>query len=668
MSTGTVASVDTIASLRAFSGSISAPYSFDVQNYDSNGRGGGGIFSYSSSSTLTDNGVTVIVDAAERRWLRNYVYLTPEMAGARGDGETDDSAAINAILGFGQKVLFGPRTYYIAATVYKPYGTSIIGMGKGLTTITALSNQQIIYVQGGVSSPGPYANELTAEDLTFQNVGIVYGSTPNDEASGAVLSRCEVTGCTVGVTYGNNSWVTTIRGCSIHNNISIDVLYQFAPTTFTGSISGTTLTVNGSVSGAPLSIGQLVYGGTVLPYTTIMGGSGSTWTVSISQTVPSTTMTASVTNSGAMCRIEGSQLFGSPNGVVINGLDPGGVTLHITDTDIEHETLASVATTNQPPYPNQPYIFMRGVHMELDATCLLNIAGGTVYLQDWWGNLDTTQKTNLALLVVSNGGIIYATRGAVISNPQNTPLTQNAGGSIYIDTQTTPYDFASTNILAVAKGDTGGYQVLSYEQDFGPACVFTGGISGTTLTVVSTQSGALAIGQKIGGGPVSSGTYITGGSGTTWSVNSAQTVSSGTTMISFAGVTSTGQFVAFQTAPCEASPRVIELTLDVDSAPSSSSVAFFANPGGIGFAVNTVTTGTIEMKVLATRTYADYSWTFVTSTGAITAGTGTLVLSGHEIQEPQYYVLTCSNGQLVALRKGRCMIPPYTTAANAAIV
>lgn len=60
---------------------------------------------------------------------------------------------------------------------------------------------------------------------------------------------------------------------------------------FTGSIAGTTLTVS-SVTGA-VAIGQLVNGTGIASQTIITAGSGSTWTVSVSQTVASEAMTSS---------------------------------------------------------------------------------------------------------------------------------------------------------------------------------------------------------------------------------------------------------------------------------------------------------------------------------------------------------------------------------------
>ena len=66
------------------------------------------------------------------------------------------------------------------------------------------------------------------------------------------------------------------------------VILRRAGSVFTGTISGTTLTVT-TVSTGTIAIGQILHGSGITPGTTITGGSGITWTVSISQTVSSTT-------------------------------------------------------------------------------------------------------------------------------------------------------------------------------------------------------------------------------------------------------------------------------------------------------------------------------------------------------------------------------------------
>ena len=70
-------------------------------------------------------------------------------------------------------------------------------------------------------------------------------------------------------------------------------------------------------------------------------------------------------------------------------------------------------------------------------------------------------------------------------------------------------------------------QIVSIQIGAPTAASFTGAISGTTLTV-SSVTGTIAIGQTVFGaaGDVLAGTMITAGSGTSWTVNQSQTVSS----------------------------------------------------------------------------------------------------------------------------------------------
>jgi hypothetical protein len=75
--------------------------------------------------------------------------------------------------------------------------------------------------------------------------------------------------------------------------VTLNVLQQQIGTagidaTFTGSISGTTLTVS---SGAGIAAGQMLFGSGVTPLTTIASGGGTTWVVNNSQAVGSETMT-----------------------------------------------------------------------------------------------------------------------------------------------------------------------------------------------------------------------------------------------------------------------------------------------------------------------------------------------------------------------------------------
>ena len=77
--------------------------------------------------------------------------------------------------------------------------------------------------------------------------------------------------------------------------------------------------------------------------------------------------------------------------------------------------------------------------------------------------------------------------------------------------------------------------VISNDTSATSGASFTGSISGTVLSV-SAITGTIAIGHMVTGTGVTSGTYITGGSGFTWSVNISQTAASTTMQSAFGGV------------------------------------------------------------------------------------------------------------------------------------
>jgi len=93
-----VQSFNSIAALLLRSGTAIANAAKTLGYYAA-GDGGGNSFYWDSTSTATENGGTVIKPTAVSgagRWLAvDTSYITPEMFGAYGDGEKDDTAAIN---------------------------------------------------------------------------------------------------------------------------------------------------------------------------------------------------------------------------------------------------------------------------------------------------------------------------------------------------------------------------------------------------------------------------------------------------------------------------------------------------------------------------------------------------------------------------------------------
>ena len=105
--------------------------------------------------------------------------------------------------------------------------------------------------------------------------------------------------------------------------------------------------------------------------------------------------------------------------------------------------------------------------------------------------------------------------------------------------------------------------------------VFRGNISGTTLTIENLSSGTVAVGQQVFGVGVANETIITGGSGTSWTVNISQTVAS------------EGMSTAAAAAVVTASISGTTLTV---SAVSSGTLYLGQTIQGVGVSANTMIT------------------------------------------------------------------------------
>lgn len=135
---------------------------------------------------------------------------------------------------------------------------------------------------------------------------------------------------------------------------------------------------------------------------------------------------------------------------------------------------------------------------------------------------------------------IPAGTNRIRTSAYRTPIVPyaNIGGADYIYDPAVDAAFVTANPKWSAI-ETGGRgfridyeQPITWEMLGAPTigAIFTGVISGTTLTTSAVQSGAIAVGMTLtaagGTGAVSAGTVITGGSGTSWTVNNSQSVSS----------------------------------------------------------------------------------------------------------------------------------------------
>ncbi|MFL9904283.1 baseplate J/gp47 family protein [Paraburkholderia fungorum] len=264
----------------------------------------------------------------------------------------------------------------------------------------------------------------------------------------------------------------------------------------TGSISGTALTVTAFISGTP-AIGQLVSGPGVTPGTTITAGTASPYTVSISQTVASTTLQlggVQILPNSIYCSVAGGAATAVAQAIMSK--KPPGCAMNGSTTQVAYDTSFPYA----PP--------------------------GIPYEMSWVTPADTEIYFNVSLV---NSTAIPSTAAASIATAIQNALTGADGGT---RSQQGSQILASRFYPGIyALGSWAMILSLTIGSSASPAFGITGSISGLTLTVTAA-GGSLAAGQVLSGPGIVAGTQIgnqlsgtPGGTGT-YAVSNAQTVAS----------------------------------------------------------------------------------------------------------------------------------------------
>lgn len=131
---GSFSVLSTVAALRSLD-KTKTQFAF-VSAYATANDGGGGPYRCDlSDTTSADNGGTIIVASDGGRWKLQYsVGVSIKQFGAKGDGTTDDTVAVNAAMAWGGNLEAPPGTYKMTASMkFAVNNTWIQGSQRGAT-------------------------------------------------------------------------------------------------------------------------------------------------------------------------------------------------------------------------------------------------------------------------------------------------------------------------------------------------------------------------------------------------------------------------------------------------------------------------------------------------------------------------------------------------------
>lgn len=399
----------------------------------------------------------------------------------------------------------GPPNVYWSTATNSSIGTYTNGASVVNTSLSVLTNNAPITfaVTSGSLPPGLNINSST---------GAITGTVSYTATTSTTYSFTVTATSASSQTISSPFTITFNPSEPLFNYVSMLTHADGVPVnstfgTFTGSISGTVLTVTAVLSGY-LIPGNIITGTgvssntCVLSYGTGSGGLG-TYNINNSQTVSSTTITAQnsinnqtfydssgnnlVINRGTASVVSGSHTpFAQPPGYWSVAFNPSG-------------SSASIQTQNVTTIPNGNSVSFNGTSQYLTIADRAELQLGT---GDFTIEFYLYQNASLAYNLFDKG--------------------YTGAGGIYAAT------LAGTNAITLFLG---GVNVLT--ETGTTIAVVTGSITTTTLTVTAVTSGALTIGSIITGTGVTANTYITaivtgqGGTGT-YTVNNSQTVASTT--------------------------------------------------------------------------------------------------------------------------------------------
>jgi len=561
-----------------------------MQQIISNGISQTPAFSF-TNPTGYNTGYLVGFGDGKAQIVQNYAFIQGDVAtffanSSTTAGTSTVSAVWTALGSAGQAKFYTLVQNILDAIVYDmTYGTNIqsqiIGSSFYSYSVAQLTTNQI-------SAYGTVFGFLKTE---INNIVTKAAITPQ---SGNVLSQ--VTAGTTGSAAAGSFAQARVQNVVDWLNVG---LADATSATFTGSISSTTLTVS-SVTGT-IKIGQVVTGGTVAAGTYITAGSGTSWTVSVSQTATATgsTMTITPIASGAY-------------GLASSALQTAYTALIGKQAEIQSDTVVwvkkfyqSLAFNSSTCYRDAGYIVQA-----LAYDLLLGSNGSSIFAARQYFN-------NTASAAVVTSGQLSAEVGSIGFIAYKAKVIASSGSVAQVTTTIDDINnliYGTVLFNTVISATVSGTQAIAYS----PSDILTVSGVGTTTYSVTLNSATTAL------------TIINVTSGGVATFSSALTVVKGQSVVvpNASGGMSAGTYYVTTSATYTTQ---VTLSSSYSNAVAGTPTAF---TGGVVSGATNVTLGSLYNTVASVTVVSGGNWTTTPTTAqatspSVSSGSGVTLLQSY---------------------------------------
>ena len=375
----------------------------------------------------------------------------------------------------------------------------------------------------------------TGTTIEFVTFDVPFGSAPNNDSAITIANNlttayngtyqlynvtnqsaiqvASTTGLSIGMVLSSSAGNAYVPSNCIVQSITDGTHFVVSPAAWLPASTAFTTVIPTSVASITKTNAGSGYSSSNPPTLTFIGGGA------ISQAIATCTVNAVTGGIDTITLVSAGYGYTStPTIQVGDGTGNAVLTAVLTPTSSFSGTTVATVNTNQVTvaYPSDPGTFFLGSQ---------SVIVGTI------NNGSSSAGTVLTVTSVTSGQLGIGQTVTGVGVTAGTVITAFGTGTGGTGTYT-------VNNSQLISSETLNTQVIvaSFGSKTGPA-VFVGSITSTTLTVSSLTSGTIAIGQVITGTGVATNTYITAGSGTSWTVSTSQTIPSGTAMTTGFAVT-----------------------------------------------------------------------------------------------------------------------------------